>query len=352
MQANSDGLWNERPRELLITILSPFWKTIWFYILVAALVIAIFILIYKNRINAIQKQKNKLEMMVQERTKTITEMNDLLKNQTKELKNTNKLLEDQRDQITEQAEELEAQKEELVSQKDMLQNLNTWKDKFFSIIAHDLKGPFQGILGLADLLTHNYDDFTDKEKKEYFEAINNSSRNFYNLLENLLDWARTQLERISINQSEFDLVELVNKNKMLFEENLSKKNISVIENYGLNTRVFADENMIDTVIRNLLSNAIKFSKSGGIIEIKISDNEKGKIFSIKDSGIGMTKQQQNNLFKIDKSVSRLGTSGEAGTGLGLILCHEFISKNGGKIWIESTPEQGSTFYFTLPVHQA
>lgn len=351
LAANSDGLWVEEPRELIITVLSPFWKTKWFILSLALFIIVSFILVFITRVNAIQKQKTKLEMMVQERTRTITEMNDLLISKTKKLKKTNKTLEDQKDQITEQAEELETQKEELLLQKSMLENLNSMKDKFFSIIAHDLKGPFQGILGLTELLVKNYDECTNEEKKRYFEAIYNSSTNFYNLLENLLYWARTQLDHISTDKSEFDLVETINKNKQLFDEIRNKKKITLTENYDLNTFVFADINMIDTVIRNLLSNAIKFSHEGGHIEINISDNRHQKTIFVKDSGIGMTNRQQNSLFKIDRLDSRPGTSGEMGTGLGLILCYEFVTKNGGKIWVESTEGKGSVFYFSLPVHQ-
>ena len=223
------------------------------------------------------------------------------------------------------------------------------KDKFFSIIAHDLKGPFQGILGLTDILMKNYEECTFEERKNYINAIHNSSKNFYNLLENLLYWARTQLEHISMEQSEFNMAELIQKNKKLLEENYLKKNITVSEEYAADADVFADRNMIDTVVRNLLSNAIKFSHEGGKIYVRISGNGSKKEVSIRDVGIGMTKEEQNNLFQIDKSYSKPGTTGEIGTGLGLILCHEFIVKNGGKIWVESDSGKGSTFYFTLPV---
>ncbi|MBN2612474.1 MAG: hypothetical protein JXB00_13025 [Bacteroidales bacterium] len=345
--ANSDGVWSDQPYELSVTILPPFWRTTWFILFMVLLVIVGFILIYNSRVNAIEKQKNRLEMMVQERTKTITEMNSLLKNQTKELKTTNKLLEEQKDQITEQAEELESQKEELLKQKNMLQNLNSMKDKFFSIIAHDLKGPFQGILGLTDILANDYDECADEERKQYFEAINNSSKNFYNLLDNLLTWARTQLEHVTVDRGEFDIKELLENNIRLLEENFTKKKISVQVNYSKGTNVLADKNMIDTVVRNLLSNAIKFSNAGGEVSINTKHEDKQVTVSVIDSGIGMTEEQLQGLFLIDKSSSRPGTSGELGTGLGLILCYEFIIKNGGRIWAESLDGKGSAFHFSL-----
>ncbi|MFO7657346.1 MAG: two-component regulator propeller domain-containing protein [Bacteroidales bacterium] len=348
--ANSDGVWSEVPYELKITILPPFWRTIWFFLLLSVLVIVIFGVIYNSRVNAIEKQKNRLELMVQERTRTITGMNSLLKNQTKKLRKSNDLLEEQKNQITEQADELEAQKEELLNQKNMLQNLNSMKDRFFSIIAHDLKGPFQGILGLTDILANDYNEYTDAERKKYFEAINNSSKNFYNLLDNLLNWARTQLEHVSVDHGVFDITELIGNNLRLLEENFTKKRISVKVKYSNNTLVFADRNMIDTVVRNLLSNAIKFSNLGGKVIITTENTNKEVTVNIKDFGIGMSNEQLQGLFLIDKTVSRPGTSGELGTGLGLILCHEFIIKNGGKIWVESVEEKGSVFHFSLPVN--
>lgn len=348
LASNSDGKWTEQPRELSITILPPLWKNLWFIVFVVLTVISAFILLYYRRINAINKQKEKLELMVNERTKTITEMNVLLKNQTLELKKTNSILIDQKNQIEEQAEELELQKEELVNQKEMLQNLNSMKDKFFSIIAHDLKGPFQGILGLTELLDKNFNQFDNLERRQYFNTIYNSARNFYDLLENLLCWARTQLNHISFSRTEFDIAAVIRKNISLYEESRKNKNISLKESYESGTVVFADLNMIDTVVRNLISNAIKFTGKDGKIEIGVSGNgELSKIF-VKDTGIGISLDEQDCLFQIDKSVSKHGTADEMGTGLGLIICKEFIEKNGGKIWVDSKSGKGSIFYFTVP----
>ncbi|HJX72105.1 MAG TPA: two-component regulator propeller domain-containing protein, partial [Bacteroidales bacterium] len=348
ISANSDELWNEVPKELIIRILPPLWKTAWFDILLLILVTSSVIFYYYNRIRVIQKQKDTLELMVKERTKTITEMNKILKIQTIKLKKTNSLLKEQKSQITKQAKELRRKKEELLAQKETLQNLNSMKDRFFSIIAHDLKGPFQGILGMTELLDKNYNQFSNQERKKYFNAIFNSSKNFYDLLDNLLCWARTQLSHIPFSQTEFDLKEIIHKNKLLYEENLIRKNITISEQYESDTMVNADLNMIDIVFRNLLSNAIKFTHNKGNIGIRVSKMPGMKLISIKDTGIGMNQNIQNNLFKIDKSVSRQGTADEMGTGLGLIICKEFIEKNGGKIWAESEAGKGSTFFFTLP----
>jgi ligand-binding sensor domain-containing protein/signal transduction histidine kinase len=346
--ANSDDLWTGEPKELTIRILPPIWRTIWFYMFLLLVIISMVILYYYSRIKVIKKQKDKLELMVEKRTKTITEMNDILKSQTIELQNINSLLKEQKNQITKQAEQLKGKKEELLKQKEMLQNLNSMKDRFFSIIAHDLKGPFQGILGMTELLDKNYDQFSSQERKKYFNTIHNSSKNFYDLLENLLCWSRTQLNHISCQPSEFSLAEIIHRNRLLYEDSIVKKNITITEYYVSETMAFADQNMIDTVIRNLLSNAIKFTGYNGKIDIKISGNEDMKLISFRDTGIGMSREFQQNLFKIDKSITRQGTADEMGTGLGLIICKEFIEKNGGEIWVESEAGKGATFFFTLP----
>jgi len=348
VSANSDGRWNEEPRELMIKILPPLWKTVWFYLLLLIVITSTIVFYYYKRLKLVQKQKDKLELMVKERTKTITEMNDILKKQTIELQETNALLKEQKSQITKQTEELKKQKEKLLAQKEMLQNLNSMKDRFFSIIAHDLKGPFQGILGMTELLDVNYDQFNGQERRKYFNTIHNSSKNFYDLLENLLCWARTQLNHISCNPAEFDLADVIHKNKLLYEESRMKKNITISEHYSSDTAVFADMNMIDTVIRNLLSNAIKFTGYDGRIDIGISGNTGMKLISFRDTGIGMSHRMRKDLFKIDKSITRQGTADELGTGLGLIICKEFIERNGGKIWVESESRKGSTFFITLP----
>lgn len=349
VSANSDGLWNEEPRELKIKILPPLWKTVWFYIGILVVITFTVLFYHYNRIKIIQKQKDKLELKVKERTKTITEMNDLLKNQTLELQHTNSLLKGQKSQITKQAEELRKKKEKLLIQKEMLQDLNSMKDRFFSIIAHDLKGPFQGILGIAEMLDENFDQYSIHERRKYFNTIHHSLNNFYNLLDNLLCWARTQLNHIACNPAEFDLSEVIDKNRMLYEESSRKKNIIIAESYDSETLVFADMNMIDAVIRNLLSNAIKFSEYNGRIDIGVSGSADMRLISFRDHGIGMSQHVQDDLFKLDKSIARQGTANETGTGLGLIICKEFITRNGGQIWVESEPGKGSTLFFTLPV---
>ena len=326
--SNSDGVWSEESKNLIINILPPFWRTLWFKILIILAIFISGILYYYYKINLIRKQKEKLEILVENRTQEISEKNNLLKDQTKIL---------------------ESQKEELLIQKDMLKDLNLMKDKFFSIIAHDLKSPFQSIIGLSEILNQKFDEITESDKKGYVNAIYYSSKNVYDLLENFLCWARFQFDHLSFHPDEFDLSEIIDKTKIIYTSNIEKKNISITENYKTGTKVFADPNMIEIVIRNLLSNAIKFSNRGGKIEIILSGKSNKKLFSIRDNGIGMSQEEQKNLFQMDKIFSKQGTENELGTGLGLIICKEFVEKNGGEIWVESVQNKGATFYFTLTV---
>lgn len=276
---------------------------------------------------------------------TITWIN--LKNNKKH----NKILLQKNNEITSQNEEILAQHEEIAYQNQILEQLNTEKDKFFSIIAHDLKSPFSGFLGLTKTLAENHDSFSSEELREYAISMQESAMNLYKLLENLLEWSRMQRGMIEFNQETIDLKFLIQQNINIQKEVSKQKEIELIDKVSENTFVHIDIPMINTVFRNLLSNAIKFTQNSGKIEIGTKYLETYPNYItvyIKDSGIGMDDEILTNLFKIDYNVSRVGTNNEPSTGLGLLLCKEFIEKQGGKIWAESQLGQGSIFYFTLP----
>jgi len=239
------------------------------------------------------------------------------------------------------------QKEEIEEHRKKLDELNASKDKFFSIIAHDLRNPIAGFLNLTEVLTQNFDTYSEAESKEFIDIMNQASKQLYNLLENLLQWSRAQTGRIDFNPQVISLKEIMDNTIDLLMINLREKKIKVKVNIDEQIKVYADKNMVTTVIRNLLSNAIKFSHTGSsiIITAKLS-HDKAEI-SVTDHGVGIKKQDQKKLFKIDQHLSTPGTSDEAGTGLGLILCKEFIEKNNGHIWVESETGKGSTFKFTL-----
>ncbi len=272
-----------------------------------------------------------------------------LREQAQNLQEVNIILEERQEKIQHQSEELSKQAQNLQKTNVQLEHLNATKNKFFSIIAHDLKNPFQAIFGFSELLMRNNADFEETQKLELLSMIKTSSESAFNLLENLLQWARTQTDTIRYNPSQIKISELVEQNIELTKASAENKSISLVSEIDCNSSAYADSNMINLVIRNLLSNAIKFTKEEGSILIRCNEsNAKELIISITDTGIGLTKENIDKLFRIDEYFSTSGTSGEGGTGLGLIICKEFVEKNKGKIIIESEPGIGSTFSFTLP----
>lgn len=274
--------------------------------------------------------------------------------QANSLKEVNSLLEERQEKIQLQAEELNNQAEQLKNTNQKLEQLNTTKNKFFSIIAHDLKNPFQAIFGFSELLMRNFDDFDEKQRMELLTMIKTSSESAYNLLENLLQWARTQTHRIKYNPTHINIHDLIKQNVTLSMANTEKKSIKVNTLFNCSSTVWADFNMINLIIRNLLSNAIKFTSISGNISITCDTNPDNKdecIISITDTGIGISKENIEKLFRIDEYFSTSGTAGETGTGLGLIICKEFIEKNYGKLIVNSTLEVGTTFSFSLPIRQ-
>lgn len=232
---------------------------------------------------------------------------------------------------------------------DELKQLNATKDKFFSIIAHDLRNPFITIMGFSDLLLADYYELTDEERLYYIDEMKKSSEVSHNLLQNLLQWSRSQTGRIEFHPQQLNLTNIVHDNIELSKLSAERKNIELINEITSSVFVFADEDMIKTVIRNLLSNALKFTQKSGKVKISCKDENKLIRVKVEDTGIGMPDEVKKNLFRLDVSHSTIGTDSEAGTGLGLILCKEFIEKNGGNIFVESEVGKGSSFSFSLPI---
>jgi len=239
---------------------------------------------------------------------------------------------------------------ELIISKAVVESANATKDKFFKIISHDLRSPFNSILGFSNLLNAQYDSFDDMERKDLIQNIDKSATYAYNLLENLLSWSRTQTNEIKINKENFNLNKLVEKSVSPYLSNANSKNISIVNSINPELTVFVDENTALTFIRNIVSNAIKFTHKGGKINIDANiDQNRIKIY-IKDTGVGMSPEVLGKLFKIDKDISREGTNHEKGTGLGLILSKEFVEKNGGSIIVKSQENKGSEFIISLPLN--
>lgn len=232
-------------------------------------------------------------------------------------------------------------------QRNQLENLIQTKDKFLSIIAHDLKNPFNSLLGFADLAYNDFDEISDAEKKSYLKVIRQSGQHIYALLDNLLSWSRAQSGRIDFYPEPVSLTESIENAVELVRNSADNKQITLFSDFSGDVIVKADRNMLSTVLRNLLTNAIKFTTNGGSVTISSSINTKKVTVRVSDTGIGMTPEDLDKLFKLDGGLKTTGTANEIGTGLGLILCQEFMALHKSKIIAESTPGKGSTFSFTL-----
>ena len=250
--------------------------------------------------------------------------------------------------LSEKNEEIHKQKDEIEFQNEKLIELNNTKDKFFSLVSHDLRSPFSSLLGLSDLLYEQFNEFPDEEKMKFIKAMRDSIHNIYQFINSLLEWAQIQMGKIPVNRINFELFPSIHTIYSLLEIQAKNKNIELVNSIKKDIVVFSDFQMTETIIRNLVSNAIKFTNKGGRVEIMAEKKEDFVEISIKDTGIGLSEKAIKKLFIINENYKMPGTEDEIGTGLGLVLCKEFINKNNGDIWVESEFGKGSTFKFTLP----
>jgi PAS domain S-box-containing protein len=244
-------------------------------------------------------------------------------------------------------EELAEVNKQLKLSEDELKKINEEKDKFFSIIAHDLKSPFNALLNLSEFLVEDLSELSMDEIRSFSKEINKSAHSVYNLLLNLLQWVQIKTGRINKTQEKIELFPLVNDTIMLLENLASKKSIKIQNNLTEQTSIVGDRTMIGSVFQNLISNAIKFTKRNGSIFVSNEVLDDKVIIHIKDTGVGISSENLKKLFKLDEHLTTSGTANESGTGLGLILCKELLEKNNGKIWAESTEGLGTTFSFSL-----
>jgi len=243
-----------------------------------------------------------------------------------------------------------ARKYEIMEQqKEQLLKSNQSKDKFFSILAHDLRSPLHALIGLTDILHENLESFSSGELQSFIQGLNKSVVNLSSLLENLLEWSSVNRGIMEFKPEKIQLLKLVRKAVTVFRDASERKSITIQNHIEDSVTAYADYKMVDSIIRNLVSNAIKFTPREGSISIASQNIPEDKVLiSISDTGIGMSEELQESLFKLEAKVSRPGTEDEPSTGLGLLLSKEFVEKHGGRIWIESRENLGSTFYFTLP----
>lgn len=321
-------------------ILPPWYGTIWAYLgylIVLGLFVILVVKIYTYRL---LKEKENLERIVKERTQEILMQNEEIMVQAEHLKEANEW-------ISAKNIELESQKKEIEKKRDQLEMSNATKNKFFRIIAHDLRSPMSTFLNSTSYILTDLEDFSKEKTKKFISDLNKLSQTTYNLLENLLDWSTSQMGEIKFNPRTIDITGIIKENIELIRNRLDSKKIKLTLDLPHQMEVFGDENMIHTVIRNLISNAAKFTYESG--EIKISCKAEGNICKvcISDNGIGINKENIDKLFRIDQHHTTLGTQNEKGSGLGLILCKEFVEQNGGTITVTSELGKGSTFCFSL-----
>jgi signal transduction histidine kinase len=229
-----------------------------------------------------------------------------------------------------------------------LRQLNLTKDKLFSIIAHDLRSPFSSIIGYSRLLRDNFRKYNAEESEKYLDIINSAAQNTFNLLVNLLSWAKNQTGQTSFNPESLELNKVTEEVVELLSSSAKTKNIPININLPPDLNIYADKNMLRTILQNLISNAIKFTNPAGRINIFASASNSNVEIIVSDNGIGIRKKEIKNIFELATADTTKGTSNETGSGLGLVICREFVEKHGGKIWAESKEGKGSDFKFTMP----
>lgn len=277
-----------------------------------------------------RKLSEELEQKVKDRTEDLESLNFRL---TLELKERN---------LAEQA---------LKKSEAQLIEMNATKDKFFNIVAHDLKNPFTSLLGATELLYENINKMDSENIKLLAQILNDSAKSGYAILLNLLDWSRSQTGLIKFNPGRINLKSLIDDNISDLKLYTTNKAINLNSEIREDIFIFSDENMINTILRNLLSNAVKFTHKYGKVNVSLANSGDEVVISVKDTGIGISEDNIKKLFRIDSKYTRPGTEKEQGTGLGLKLCKEFVEKMEGKIWVESTENEGSEFIFSIPVKE-
>ncbi|MFN8207511.1 MAG: two-component regulator propeller domain-containing protein [Bacteroidales bacterium] len=347
--SNNDGVWNSTGAALSIEILPPWYKTLLFKIFLLITALSLVYGYITLRTSTLETQKHRLEKAVEEKTAELSEKNDLLKRHAWYLDENNRLLLERQNQLEQQSEELKNQSESLESANLELQKLIKTRDKIFSVIAHDLSSPFMSILGFSEMLLSRYNSLSDAEKLQYISTINNSSERLHTLLQNLLLWAQSQTRGISYHPTLLPLKSIITEVIELRKESLNSKKINLQINFIEDITVWADREMIKTIFRNLLSNAIKFTVQEGMIRFEAVNTGEMVQISLTNTGTVISRDKIARILSSDSIQSEPGTDGESGSGLGLILCKDFIRRNKGKLDISSDAVNGTRFIVSLPL---
>lgn len=312
--SNNDGVWNEDGIRIAIVVLPPWWKSVYAYLSYFVFISILVVVFIKVRERRLINDKIVLEQKVEERTLQVEKQNQLI-----------------------------------TSQNETLKELNKTKDKFFSIIGHDLGNHFNIIIGFSEVLLSSFRKLDEEKVETHINNIHNSSKQAHDLLGNLLTWARLQRNAIFFNPESFNVNDKIHELLVFHEEAALKKNILIDVYSKGEIEINADVNMFSTVFRNLLANAIKFTPTDGEISISTKQQQGFCEIAIQDTGVGIPNENIEKIFRIDSTITSNGTEGEKGTGLGLILCKEFVEKHNGKIWVKSKVGVGSKFQFILPL---
>lgn len=318
--SNNDGVWNVSGPSLKIIIKPPWWRSAWAWTAYLVLLAGAIMIYIRIRERKLVRERDTLEQKVHLRTLQIEEQNTQIMEKNEELSKLN----------------------------SALTELNATRDKFFSIIAHDLRNPFNTILGLCEMLLGNMDKSEPEKIRKSVSDIRDTSKHTFDLLQNLLIWARSQTGALDFQPIQFDLSERIFENIDIVKSQAEKKNIELTNTLSDPIMVTGDTRMIDTVLRNLLTNAIKFTRQQGLITVSAQEKEGHVEVMVTDTGTGIAPENIQRIFLLDNKYTRKGTEKEGGSGLGLILCREFVEKHGGTIGVESEPGKGSTFIFTIP----
>lgn len=341
--SNNHGLWNEEVATLNVVITPPIWQSWWFKVLLLLAGISIISGYFLLRIHLVRKMNQNLKEQVNERTLALEDKNRLLAKKSSELGEINVLLEERQQHIEQQTEELRIQRDDLV-------NTNLVKDKLFSVIAHDLKGPFTTLLGFTDMLNSRYDKMENEKRKKIISSLKVSAGLLFSLVSGLLNWVRIQKGEILPIYVKRDIIQVLDTNIQIAEVQSKRKNIKIIRHYETDKIALNfDEEMINTVIRNLISNAIKFTPKHGEINVSCDKKENEIVIRVRDNGVGISKDRLQELLYEHKHITSYGTDNETGTGLGFEICKEFIFLHKGRISGTSREGEGSEFCFSLPI---
>jgi len=321
-----EGIWSN-PVTYTFKVRPPWYRTWWFFSITLFVLLVIVYLLYYIRFSHYRKHD--------------IELSELVKERTSELEKSNDLLIEKQNLIRLQSDELQKSNQQLIAS-------NSSKDKFFSIIAHDLRNPFNTLMGFSDALLKDLENYSLDDAKEILNMMNSTSKMGSDLLENLLLWSRAETGRMPYEPVSLNLHSITASTIHFMEAQAQMKSIQVDNEIDPAILVKADENMLNSILRNLISNAIKFTYENGHIVIKAKLIHPTIEISVWDNGVGISESNLKRMFQFESAISTQGTSSESGTGLGLILCKEFVEKHGGKIWVESEFNKGSEFKFTLP----